>query len=252
MAAYPQEVLDKAKALHDAGVSVKAISEQLNIKPERLYEWRIKGWKRTYVPTESPMPDDFAQVCQDKNIVILTKHYSASSASVRRWLAQMPPEVMEARYKNLGVVIDCKGRTKKVGRPAPPDFENIFLQIGATATASHYRVGKNQIDQWLLSFPTLRERRRLIFLKNRSNAKSRLQIFGPQTALTLVDSAAHYLRRFRSQVFAPSKVLIFKEFKGGMPVYKPMGPEGVYYVEGKGKIPTEDMIEMARSYGWQS
>ena len=252
MAAYPQEMLDKAKALHDAGVSVKAIAEQLNIRPERLYEWRIKGWKRTYVPTDRPMPDDFTERCQVENIDDMSKSYRASPTTIRKWLVQMPPEIMEARLRNLGVVTDSNGRTKKVGRPAPQDFESVYLRLSPRETATHYAVHEKQIDRWLRNLPHLRAKRREMVKNSRTHLLSRLQRFGPQITLTTVDSAAHFLRRFKSQVYAPAKVLVCSGQKGGMAIYRPMGPEGYHYVEGKGYIHTEEMLEMARSYGWQS
>lgn len=252
---HSQATLDRAQALYAKGMSMSDIAAQLNVSIKRLYIWRQRGWKICQ-DSQRPAPDDFAAQCVDKIITDLCRHYKASAKTVRRWLSEMPGEVLERRYCTIGHILDENGRAKRIGRPAPQDFEAVFLQLGVKHSAEHYIVSEHQIDHWLRSRPELRAKRREIVnaQKNtgRGRALSRIQRFGQQTAMTLVDNAAHYLRRFKRQVYEPAKIMVLDEIKNGIAKYRPMGPEGFHYVDGRGLIPTEEMLEMARQHGWQS
>lgn len=254
-----QDTLDKAKDLCEQGLEIREVAQALGVEPVRLYRWSKKNFRRAEITHEPrKMPEDFSVYARDTTISELARKYRASVHTVRRWIHELPKEIHDERHRVLGVIVDKNGRTfRRVGRVVPEGFEDKYLELGLRNTADFYEVSESQVRQWAEQFHGLRERRRAIVMQNlynsgkRHGALSRIQSMRGNAIKGLKDSAAHYLRRFKAQVYEPAKVMVLAGYRNGVALYKPQGPEGYHFVDGRGLIPTEEMIEMARSYGWQ-
>lgn len=57
---------------------------------------------------------------------------------------------MKSRYGNAGEQLDLRSASSRRGRPAPGDFDEMFIVHGWSGVADHFRCHPRSVKRWLV------------------------------------------------------------------------------------------------------
>lgn len=177
-----------------------------------------------------PVPTDFLRTAPHMERAALLKHYRVGGSTLTRWL------------RETGVQIKTKPRPS-AQKHVPEDFLTFAPGKPVTALVAHYGACDSVVRRWLresdIRLPVYRPQP-----PTRGQAGTpRKSVINGMGEMTQASIAAHHLMRHFSSVWS-AKILEPHQRKA-----KNLQPTD-WFVAGKGFLPVEAMIDMARQHGF--
>lgn len=167
-------------------------------------------------------PDDFLEMSKSMNNKTLAAHYGFSLQTVARMLAEEG--------------ITSRNRTPNAADRAPAGFVETVANLYVTQAVNHYQRSEAVIRRWAKETGARFKQWRGYFTPGPSKV--------PEADGSLAARAAHHLRRHFPNVYS-ARILPPSE-RRRMPDHG----NGAYVVGGKGAMSAADMIELAKSKGF--
>lgn len=222
-----------------------------------------------------PMPADFREVAPGRTDGFLEAHYSTSRIAVARWRDEigMPRKVIR-RPARTGPPADLREMSEKLhrsglakhydcrlslidrwleqigavaaspppagaacGLPVPDDFAARARTMTRAALARHYRRCDDTIDRWCKAAEVRPAAAKAPRHQHRPTPQA------PATDGTAVSAAAHHLRRHFVVYRYDVRPLAQRK-------HLPNQGVGLWFVAGKGVVPPEQLIELAKGKGF--
>lgn len=100
MRPIPQAVVSRAELLARAH-PLQTVAALIGVTPSQITLMKKRGWKAARVKPLRPMPNDFAIQSAHMTFDELVKHYRAGTATVGRWMREVPEPRPSWRAKAL-------------------------------------------------------------------------------------------------------------------------------------------------------
>ena len=175
------------------------------------------------------IPDDLAQLCTTMHQSAIAQHFGVSPSTVRRWLdakkleaAPPPPSIPR--------------------RPIPEDFAQVAPTMTRQQLRDHYRASEPTICRWVRE-TCVTTRSPAPWRRTRTSSYSGPRAAQPTSDGSVEALAAQHLRR--THIVYRCDVLPRAER-----AKLPNEGRGFWYVNGKGALPAEQMVDLAKSKGF--
>jgi len=230
----PYDFADNAKEM-----TRKQLAEFYHCTPDTVSRWaKLLGVQFVVSITHQPrpMPADYPELARSLTYEQAMKRYGVASGTVERWR-------------------EALGLKKSYHVSIPSDFAELAPTMSQRELRAHYRVGGEKINQWCIEAGVKYGVERPVEAKARKPHVDMRHVLGKRSVPALgsatVDRAAHFLRRFYSNVFrADIKMREGDNRTWGEFHNIDNKGRGFYIVDNLGAVPFHEVIELANKKGF--